>query len=123
MSPDKICLAGMVFYGYHGTQPAEKELGQRFIVDLELTADLKPAGLSDDLAQTISYSRVYQAVKRVVEGPSRNLLEAVAEGVAQAVLKECGGEEVRVKVWKPSAPIKGALFSGVAVEITRRREG
>ena len=48
MADDRIVLEGMVFYGYHGVSPAEQELGQRFVVDLEAHRDLRAAGLSDD---------------------------------------------------------------------------
>jgi 7,8-dihydroneopterin aldolase/epimerase/oxygenase len=50
---DRILLESMIFYGNHGTLPAERELGQPFVVDVELHLDLQPAGLSDDLAQTV----------------------------------------------------------------------
>ena len=50
---DRILLEGMVFHGRHGTLPAERELGQPFVVDLELRLNLRPAGLSDDLEQTV----------------------------------------------------------------------
>jgi hypothetical protein len=44
---DRIILEGMVFHGRHGVLPAERELGQPFVVDVELRLDLRPAGLSD----------------------------------------------------------------------------
>ena len=87
---DKICLKGMSFGGYHGVLPFEREIGQRFIVDVELLVDLAAAGASDDLHETLNYAEVYAEVKRVVEGPPhRDLIEAVAHDVAQSVLV-CG---------------------------------
>src|SRR5918995_2005098 len=85
---DRILLEGMIFYGNHGTLPAERELGQPFVVDIELHLDLKPAGLSDDLAQTVDYSEVHRRAKGLVERPSLNLTEAVAERIAAAILQD-----------------------------------
>ena len=117
---DRIFLKGMVFYGYHGATPQEKELGQPFVVDLELEVDLKAPGASDDLRDTVDYSRVYRAVKETVEGPSRNLLESLAEEVAQELLRTFSLDGVRVRVTKPHVPIKGAVLEGAGVEIHRR---
>jgi dihydroneopterin aldolase len=120
---DRILLRDLAFFGYHGVKPEEKTLGQRFLVDLELCLDLQPAGRSDDLSLTVDYGQVYQAVREVVEGPSRNTIEAVAENVAMALLERFPRlSSVVVKVKKPSAPIAGAQFGMVAVEIRRARE-
>ena len=118
---DHIFLKGMVFYGYHGATPPEKELGQPFVVDLELEVDLKAPGASDDLRDTVDYSRVYRSVKETVEGPSRNLLESLAEAVAQELLRTFPLDGVRVRVTKPHVPIKGAVLEGAGVEVHRRR--
>jgi len=117
---DRIVLTGLTFYGYHGVHPEERALGQRFVVDLALDLDLRPAGESDDLAQTASYSEIYRLVREVVEGPPKNLLEAVAERVAQAALEASGARAVRVRIAKPWAPIKGSAAGTAAVEIYRR---
>ena len=121
MSPDKIQLEGMVFYGFHGISPAEQELGQRFVVDLEVERDLRAAGLSDDPDETINYSRVFRVVKEVVEGARRKLLESLAETIAQRVLDDFDVESVRVRVRKPEVPMKGSILSHAAVEIVRKR--
>ena len=122
MSADRIRLEGLAFYGYHGAKPEEKSLGQRFVVDLLLQLDLGPAGRSDDLALTVDYGEAYRLVREIVEGASRDTLEAVAEGVAAALLDRYPRlEAVTVRIKKPAAPIAGAQFSMVAVEIVRRR--
>ena len=123
MSSDKICLEGMVFYGYHGATPAERELGQRFIVDLEVERDLFKAGGSDNLEDTVDYSALYKVVKDTVQGASRTLLESVAQIIAARVLEEFPVEAVRVKVKKPDVPIKGSVLAGASVEIYRRGSG
>jgi dihydroneopterin aldolase len=120
---DRIVVEGMAFYGYHGVNPPEREQGQRFDVDVALTLDLRPAGESDDLAKTVSYAAVARTAKAVVEGEPRQLLEAVAEELARRLLGDHAAvQEVWVRVNKPAAPIRGAIFSLVAVEVTRRRE-
>ena len=86
MPPDKILLNGMTFYGFHGNSAAEQELGQRILVDVEIHRDLRAAGLSDDLGDTVNYSRIYRMVKEIVEGRSRKLLENVAEAIAGGIL-------------------------------------
>jgi dihydroneopterin aldolase len=118
---DKIVLEGMIFYGFHGASSAEQEVGQRFVVDLEVERDLSVAGLSDDLADTIHYARLFKLVKEILEGPSRKLLENVAETIASRVLAEYPADVVRVMLKKPEAPIKGSVLSYAGVEITRRR--
>ena len=122
MGQDKIRLKGMVFYGHHGGSPAEREVGQRFVVDLEVERDLSLAGASDNLDDTVNYTALYRAIKEIVEGPSRNLLESLAHAIAQKVLEQFPVESVRVNVKKPNPPIKGAVLSGASVEIFRRRE-
>ena len=117
---DSILLEGMTFYGYHGARPEERSLGQRFVVDLEVGADLAPAGASDDLSRTINYSELYQETRAILEGEPLNLLEAVAERVAAAALAHEGALWVRVRVSKPGVAIEGSVLSAAAVEIARR---
>jgi dihydroneopterin aldolase len=120
---DRILLEGMVFHGRHGTLPAERELGQPFVVDVELRLDLGPAGLSDDLTRTVDYGEVHQRVKEIVEGPPVNLTETLAERIAATVLEEHQPvEAVRVKVAKPHVKLGDTVLAGSAVEILRRRD-
>jgi dihydroneopterin aldolase len=122
MSGDRILLEGLAFYGYHGVKTEEKRLGQRFLVDLGLELDLGPAGRSDDLSLTIDYGEAYRLVRGLVEGTSRDTLEAVAESIAAELLERFGRlSAVTVRVSKPGAPIAVAHFGMVAVEIVRRR--
>ena len=119
---DEILLEGMRFYAYHGVNPEERALGQRFTVDVVLAVDLRRPGQSDDLADTVSYSAVYKVVRGIVEGEPRNLIEAVAEEIAAAVLTgfpQVAG--VTVTVRKPEVPMKGSLLDAAGVRITRSR--
>ena len=121
---DHILLDGMVFYGYHGVHPEERRLGQRFIVDIDATCDLAPAGRADDLAATVSYSAIYRITKAIVEGEPRALIEAVAEAVASEILTAFPTvTAVSVTVRKPEAPIAGSILRDVGVRIRRRRAG
>src|SRR4051794_17407585 len=63
---DKILLRGLVFYGFHGVNPEEQALGQRFRVDVTVWADLAPAAASDAVADTVSYATVYKRVRALV---------------------------------------------------------
>ncbi len=118
---DKIQLEGMVFYGFHGVGLEEQKVGQRFVVDLETERDLKAAGRSDDPEDTVNYSKMFRVVKDIVEGPSRKLLESVAETIARAILDGFDVESVKVIVKKPEVPIKASILSHAAVEIYRER--
>ena len=119
---DRIILQGMVFFGRHGVLPAERELGQPFVVDVELWLDLRPAGLSDDLAKTVDYGEVHRVAKQVVEGEPVDLTETVAERIANATLEEHPlVEVVRVKVKKPNVRLGDTVLDGSAVQIVRRR--
>ena len=111
----------MSFYGFHGVYGAEAELGQRFMVDLELTIDLSRAGASDDLHDTVNYAEVFTCVQKVVEGERYNLVERLTTEVAQQLLTQFPLVEVKVKVTKPNPPIKGH-YEGVAIEMIRKRE-
>jgi 7,8-dihydroneopterin aldolase/epimerase/oxygenase len=122
-SEDRILLKGMVFHGYHGTLPAERELGQPFVVDVELRLDLRPAGLSDDLTRSVDYAEVHRRAKEIVEGPPVNLTETLAERIAAAILENHPPvKAARVKVAKPNVRLNDTVLAGSAVEILRRRE-
>ena len=119
---DQIFLEGMTFYGYHGVNPEERILGQRFTVDVALTVDLRRAGSSDDLHDTVSYSDLYKRVRQIVEGEPRNLIETVAETIAASVLASYAAvSHVSVTVRKPAAPLKGAVLDAAGVRIVRGR--
>ncbi|MBQ5746047.1 MAG: dihydroneopterin aldolase [Selenomonadales bacterium] len=119
---DKILLRNLMFYGYHGVYEAERELGQKFYLDIELAADLEKAGYSDDLMDTIDYTAVYREVKQITEQTKFQLLEALSQTIADRILAmDARIEAVTVRVRKPSAPMPGAM-DFVQTEITRRRK-
>jgi 7,8-dihydroneopterin aldolase/epimerase/oxygenase len=121
---DRLLLTGMAFYGRHGVLPAEQALGARFVVDVEAALDLRAAGTRDDLAATVDYGALYEAVRGIVEGPPLQLIEAVAERIAARLLAAFPPlEQVTVRVHKPGAPLPGATFATMAAEVTRARAG
>lgn len=119
---DRIRLTNMVFYAYHGAFASERQLGQRFEVDVDIHADVRRAGESDDLAHALNYVDVYNIVKNVVTGRPYNLLEAMAERIATDILAAFDVIDVTVRVRKPGAPV-GGLLDHAEVEITRAKAG
>lgn len=79
---DRILLNGLIFFGRHGCHEAEKQLGQKFIVDIELECDLRAAGNSDALEDTIDYVAIYNAAREIIEGEPAQLLESLAQRIA-----------------------------------------
>jgi dihydroneopterin aldolase len=116
---DRILMEGMAFFGRHGVFPAERELGARFMVDVELEGDLTDAAASDRLEDTIDYSRAYDLVRQVVEGESCHLLEAVADRIAARLLALKRVQRARVRVTK-RPPLEGE-FRSFGVEVVRPR--
>jgi dihydroneopterin aldolase len=123
MNEDRILLSDMVFHGYHGTLPAENELGQPFVVSVELRLDLRPAGNSDDLTKTVDYGEVHRLARDIVQGPPVRLIETLAERIAAGALDEHPAvEAVKVRVAKPHVRLGDTVLAGSAVEIVRRRD-
>jgi dihydroneopterin aldolase len=118
---DRLLLREMSFYGYHGDVAAERELGGRYTVDLEIGVDLLDAARTDSLDSAVDYVHVYQLVRAVVEEEQHRLLESLAETIASRVLPLPQVREVRVRVGKVP-PVRGS-FGEFAVEIVRPRTG
>ncbi|XP_076903857.1 dihydroneopterin aldolase 2-like [Bidens hawaiensis] len=118
---DKLVLRGLIFHGYHGVKQEEKKLGQKFLVDVDAWMDLRTPGQSDSMSDTVSYADIYRIAKSVVEGPSQNLLESVAQLIATATLNNHSQiTAVRVVVGKPHVAVPGPL-DYLGVEIMRYR--
>ncbi|MFS0784171.1 dihydroneopterin aldolase [Bacillus sp. 1P06AnD] len=118
---DKIYVNQMEFYGYHGVLPEETKLGQRFKVDLTVELDVSAAGKNDDLNRSVNYAELFEVTREIVEGKPYQLIEAVAERIAEAVLDSFELIEwCTVKLIKPDPPIPGH-YTSVAVEIKRGR--
>ena len=118
--PDRILLQGMRFLGTHGALPEESQRPQPFEVDLELLLDLRPAGLTDDIAATVDYAGLCEAARAVVEGPRVLLLERLAQLVAERALAVAGdrakGAVVTVRKLRPPVPVE---LAAAAVRVYR----
>jgi len=119
---DRIELRNMRFRGRHGVYEHERRTDQPFEVDVELHLDLAPAGRTDDLALTVDYGQVHAICRRIIEGPSHQLLESLGERIAEAILDAHRVREVVVRVRKPAVDLGGPLdWAGVEITRTRRR--
>ena len=118
---DKITIKDLEIFAYHGVLPAEKKQGQTFIVSVDMFLELRDAGVTDQLDKTINYAQVCDDISCVVTGDKYDLIEAVAENIADAILMKYHQiMELVVKVSKPQAPID-MTFDTVAVTVNRRR--
>lgn len=117
---DKILLQNMMFYAFHGVYEYEREQGQRFYMDVELTVNASEAGKTDDLNDAVDYTTVYQRVKEIVETHRFKLLETLATTIANEVLGFAGVDSVTLRIRKPAVPIQGQI-DYVQLEITRSR--
>lgn len=118
---DTIKLTNMVFYAHHGYYEAERELGQRFELDIEVECDLKPAAQNDDLKSTVDYRKIYSIAKDAFENYKFKLLETVAERIARQILEFPDIATVVIRVRKPHVPLKGFL-DHIEIEIKRTRD-
>ncbi|MEG1538179.1 MAG: dihydroneopterin aldolase [Clostridiales bacterium] len=117
---DKIILRDLEFWGCHGANPGEQEQPQRFIVNAQLFLDTAKAGINDDLRQTVNYGVVFSRLKQIVEQESFQLLEALAEKLATAVLMDQQISLVQIEVEKCRAIVGADCFRS-AVWVERRR--
>ena len=118
---DKIMLHGMRFYGEHGVYPVEKEEGQWFEIDVEIYGDFAEAARTDNIQDTLDFNQIYEAVKKIIEGPGVNLVESLAHQISQVLLSVPLSKKVRVAVKKPEAPLDG-YFDYAGVEIVRWKD-
>jgi dihydroneopterin aldolase len=119
---DELAVLGIECYGHHGVLDFERREGQTFVIDLALGVDTTPAAVSDDLRDTVDYGSLVAAVKAAVETDPVDLIESLAQRIADVCLLDGRVEWARVTVHKPDAPIE-ATFRDVALTITRKREG
>lgn len=115
---DQLTLTGLRASAFHGVYEHERRTGQVFIVDVTVHLDLSPAANGDDLASTIHYGELAEEIVGAVERDPVDLIETVAERVAQLVLAHDAAQSVDVTVHKPSAPIT-VPFADVSVTIHR----
>jgi 7,8-dihydroneopterin aldolase/epimerase/oxygenase len=119
-TPDRITLTGVRVRAHHGVFEFEREQGQEFVIDVSVAVDLAAAASGDDLARTVHYGELAEAVVEAVRRDPVDLIETVAERVAGVALAYPAVEEVEVTVHKPEAPVS-VPFADVAVTIVRSR--
>ena len=117
---DRLAITGIECFGHHGVFDAEKRDGQPFVIDLALGLDSSLAAASDDLHDTVDYGSLVTRVKAAVESDPVDLIETLAQRIADICLLDGRVEWAEVTVHKPEAPID-ATFSDVALTITRKR--
>jgi dihydroneopterin aldolase len=117
---DRIVLTGLRATGHHGVFAQERADGQEFVIDVTVHLALRDAAATDELAKTVHYGELAEAVVAAVERDPVDLIETLAERIADVALGFAGVETVDVTVHKPQAPIT-VPFDDVAVAITRGR--
>jgi dihydroneopterin aldolase len=117
---DQLAVRGIEIYAHHGVLDFERRDGQVFVIDLVLGMDTRPAAATDDLTRTVHYGELVGAVQNAVQNDPVDLIETLAQRIADVCLAHEQVEWVDVTVHKPDAPIE-ATFSDVALTIRRSR--
>ncbi len=117
---DRLSVLGLEGWGHHGVLEHERRDGQRFRVDLTLEVDTRPAARSDRLRDTVDYGTLSTRVKEAIEHDPVDLIETLAQRIADLCLEDERVAWAHVTVHKPDAPIE-ATFSDVVLTITRSR--
>jgi 7,8-dihydroneopterin aldolase/epimerase/oxygenase len=117
---DRLGVRGIVVQGHHGVFDFERRDGQEFVIDLVLAMDTRAAARNDDLHDTVDYGTLVDEVRSAVSQDPVDLIETLAQRIADVCLRHSHVEAVEVTVHKPHAPIQ-ATFEDVALTITRSR--
>jgi dihydroneopterin aldolase len=121
MATAEFRIAGIALHGRHGALEAERSLGQKFSLDLDIVADIGDAARSDKLDETLHYGQVIKAATAAFNARPLNLIEAAAGAVADELLARFPKiVSLRVTVHKPNAPV-AAIIDDLAVTVERRR--
>jgi FolB domain-containing protein len=117
-SRDKIIIRDLLLRGIIGINDWERERKQDILVNLTVWSDIRKAGQSDEVEDTLNYRTLTKAVIGMVETTSFYLVEALATAIARLAIVEHHADQVRVRVEKPGAL---RFAKSVGVEIVRRR--
>jgi dihydroneopterin aldolase len=118
---DRLAVRGLAIRGHHGVFDFERRDGQEFVIDLVLGLDTGPAASSDDLQDTVDYGTLVDHVRSAVENDPVDLIETLAQRIADVCLRDERVHDVEVTVHKPHAPIQ-TTFQDVALTINRSRK-
>lgn len=119
---DKIIIRGAQFMCNIGVSKEEMAKKQNIFVDVELFVNLKKASLTDNIKNTINYSELHELIKNIAEKKEHKLIEALAEDIANVILKNSSAKKVLVSIKKPMALAKKNV-KYASVEITRKKNG
>lgn len=123
MTVDRIAVRNLALFAYHGVFEGEREIGQRFYLDVVVEANLVPASSADAVDKTVDYAALVKVVSEAFTEKRQKLLETLAERVANSVFERFAiARAVEVTIRKPSAPIE-AVFDCVEIQIRRTRHG
>ena len=122
LAADRITLSGLEVFAHHGVFAFEREQGQRFLIDAEVSVDLAPAAAGDALGSTVHYGELAEALAAAVGRDPVDLIETVAERVAGVALGFAGVRWAKITVHKPDAPIP-LPFGDVSVTVERIAPG
>ena len=117
-----IEIGGLSLYTHHGVTEAEREVGQRLVLDLRLDVGESDATITDAIEDTIDYAEVCQLVALVAQQRSHRTLERLCSTIADRLLADYDLEGVWVKATKPEPPIPLSVEE-VSVEVWREAEG
>jgi 7,8-dihydroneopterin aldolase/epimerase/oxygenase len=117
-SLDRLTISGIEAHGHHGVFDAERRDGQVFLADLVLAVDTRAAARSDDLQDTVDYGNLVARVVKAIESDPVDLIETLAERIADTCLEDDRVRSVEVTVHKPHAPVD-ATVGDIALTITR----
>ena len=121
LTGDRLAVRGIAVHGHHGVFEVERREGQEFRIDLVLGMDTRGAARSDDLQDTVDYGTLVDQVRSAVASDPVDLIETLAQRIADICLRNDQVDTVEVTVHKPHAPIQ-ATFDDVALTINRSRE-
>ncbi len=118
----KIIVSGIEAFAHHGCTAEEKELGQEFLIDIELEYDAGKAVAADDLAEAVDYGRLASEVYELATRERHDLIETLASRIGEHVMNTTPASALLVRVHKPRAPLHGEVLD-VAVEMVFGRDG
>jgi dihydroneopterin aldolase len=118
--PDRVAIRGLRAQGHHGVYDFERERGQVFLCDAVLELDTRAAAEGDDLHRTVNYADLARELYAVLAGDPVNLIEALAQRLADVCLAHELVDAVEITVHKPQAEL-GVPFDDVTVSIRRER--
>ena len=119
----KIIIEEMEFYAFHGHYQEEQIVGNRFLVDLEMEADLREAANSDNLSDAVNYQRAYQIIKNEMRRTKSNLLENIGKRILDALFAKMEGiKKATIRIRKLNPPMGGPIKS-VGITMKRKQKG